>query len=247
MESLDLLRLVIGSGFLFHAAVLDVRTRRVPNGVWVGLASCGGLLFVVDLAVTGRFDWVHVVIAAGVAALAYALWFFHLLAGGADAKALMALGVLLPARIEWDWVGRALPAWDSPMPGALVVLGNSLVLFSLAPLALLAYNLVRADLRFPTMFLGYTMPRERAAAEFVWIVDRVDASGRRRQALFPSRTSDEDYVANLDRLRAAGVERVWVTPKIPFMLPLLFGFIAAFLLGDILFHLVARIVLGRDF
>ena len=245
MESLDVLRLVTGSGFLVYASVLDLTTRRVPNGVWVALASCAALLFVVDVAVTERFGWLHLAVAAGIAALAYVLWFFHLLAGGADAKALMALGVLLPASIDWEWAGRTFPVWDSPLPGALVVLANGLVLFAFAPFALFAYNASRGDVRFPVMFLGYAMPREDAAARFVWIVDAIDDAGTRRQMLFPSRTTEEDYATNLARLRQAGVDRVWVTPKIPFMLPLLFGYLVAFTVGDVLFHLVGWIALGR--
>ncbi|MBI2079105.1 MAG: prepilin peptidase [Euryarchaeota archaeon] len=247
METLDLLRLVIGSGFLLHASILDLRTRRVPNGVWIAMASCAGLLFVVDVGVTHRYGWLQLAVAAAIAGLAYVLWFFHLLAGGADAKALMALGLLLPGSIDWAWAGRDLPLWGSPMPGALVVLANGLVLFAVAPFALFAYNVARGDLRFPVMFLGYRMPRAEAAARFVWIVDSIDDAGRHRQLLFPSRTSEQEYAANLERLRQAGVDRVWVTPKIPFMLPLLLGFLVAFVLGDVLFHLVGRIALGREF
>ncbi len=36
------------------------------------------------------------------------------------------------------------------------------------------------------------------------------------------------------RIHALGEERVWVTPKVPFMIPLLVGFVLAFGVGDIL-------------
>lgn len=244
METLDLVRLLLGSGFLGYAAARDLVTRRVPNAVWLAFGACAFLLFLADLLVTRRFDWTHPVIGAGVIVLAYGLWYVHLLAGGADAKALMVLAVLLPAPVEWQWADVALPAWPSPIPGALVVLANSLVLFAAAPLGLAAYNLVRGDLRFPAMFLGYRLSIEAAEASFVWIVDRVRPDGSLGQVLFPSRLGDEEYRENVGRLREKGRSRVWVTPKIPFMLPLLGGYMAAFLLGDVLFRLVLRIVVG---
>jgi archaeal preflagellin peptidase FlaK len=246
VPSLDLLRLLLGSAFLFYASVLDLRTRRVPNPVWISFAGLASLLFVADFVVVRRIGWIHVAIALGIMALAYALWYFHLLAGGADAKAMMALGILLPMPIAWDWAAHELPAWTSPLPGALTVLSNSVLLFSLAPLLFLLRNVLRGHVHFPAMLLGYKLPLERAAdnRSFVWIVDRMQEDGRRRQVLFPSRTSDEENQANIARLRQAGVATVWVTPKIPFMVPLFVGFVTAFLLGDLLFRAVQALVLG---
>jgi len=117
-----------------------------------------------------------------------------------------------------------------------------LLLFALAPIALFAFNVVRGDIGMPAMFLGYRMELGAAQRSFVWIVDRVRDDGSLTQVLFPSRTTEDDYDANVRRLRAAGRTHVWVTPKIPFMLPLLLGFVTAFFLGDVLFTLVRTIV-----
>lgn len=46
-------------------------------------------------------------------------------------------------------------------------------------------------------------------------------------------TRAADYALNLARLRALQVEKVWVTPKVPFMIPLFLGFLASFLVGDL--------------
>lgn len=47
-----------------------------------------------------------------------------------------------------------------------------------------------------------------------------------------------DYALNVARLRALGIEEVWVTPKIPFMVPLFFGWLATWLVGDLILHAV---------
>lgn len=236
------MRLVIGAGFLTYASVLDLRTRRVPNNVWLALGSLSLLLFIFDWAEEGRFTWVTALIALGSILLMYALWYVHILAGGADAKALMAISILLPVPVVWSFLGTTFPFWPSPMPGVIVVLANSVLVFALAPLLLFLFNLVRGDVRFPAMLLGYRMSLAKSREAFVWVVDHVDVEGKRRQLLFPSAMSDDDYDANLDRLEQAGAKKVWVTPKIPFMVPLLFGFVGTFFVGDILFRLVTVIV-----
>ena len=235
------MRLVIGAGFLTYASLLDVRTRRVPNNVWLALGSLALLLFIFDWG-EGRFDWITAVIALGSMLLMYVLWYVHILAGGADAKALMAISILLPQPVVWTILGATFPLWRSPMPGVIVVLANSVLAFALAPLVLFLFNLSRGDVRFPTMLLGYRMSLAKSREAFVWVVDHLTVEGKRRQLLFPSAMSDEEYDANLDRLEAAGEKRVWVTPKIPFMVPLLFGFIGTFFVGDVLFRLVTLVV-----
>ena len=38
------------------------------------------------------------------------------------------------------------------------------------------------------------------------------------------------------------ISEIWVTPKVPFMIPLLAGFLFSFILGDILFYLTNVII-----
>lgn len=235
-HSLDGVRFVVGFALLAYASLRDLKVRRVENEVWVWGAAIGLLLFGLDGFVMGRANWIHLAVAAVVIGLAYVLWYFHILAGGADAKALMMLAVLLPVPIELDVAGRAFPVWASPMPVALVVLANSVLLFLLVPFAFAAGNLLRGHVRLPAMFLGVRMPIDRAAASFVWVVERAQPDGSIRQNLWASRFTAEDHRANLDRLSELGRTHVWTTPKIPFMVPLWSGFVLAFLAGDLLTH-----------
>ncbi|MBW3583645.1 MAG: hypothetical protein KY455_11155, partial [Euryarchaeota archaeon] len=64
------------------------------------------------------------------------------------------------------------------------------------------------------------------------VVDPATLEGARvRLRYMPTRG---DYALNLARLKALGVEEVWATPKIPFMIPLFLGFLTAFLVGDLI-------------
>lgn len=68
-------------------------------------------------------------------------------------------------------------------------------------------------------------------------IDPATIEGARiRLHYMPTRAGD--YALNLARLRALGVEEVWVTPKVPFMVPLFFGFLTAWLAGDLIMSAV---------
>jgi prepilin signal peptidase PulO-like enzyme (type II secretory pathway) len=47
-----------------------------------------------------------------------------------------------------------------------------------------------------------------------------------------------DIDEELAEFEKQGITEIWVTPKIPFMIPLLIGFLVSFFLGDLLLQLV---------
>src|SRR5204862_8154509 len=49
MDGFAVTRLVIGAGFLLVAAAADVRTRKVPDPLWIGLGSIGLVVLAVEL------------------------------------------------------------------------------------------------------------------------------------------------------------------------------------------------------
>ncbi len=71
-------------------------------------------------------------------------------------------------------------------------------------------------------------------------IEKDEVEGARvRLRYFPTRAGD--YPRNLARLQALGVNEVWVTPKVPFMVPLFLGWITAWTAGDLLMGLVLQI------
>lgn len=241
---LDLVRLFAGVTLLAFAAYTDWRWRRAPNALWLVMATIGVALLAIEAALdwsafTAR--WPYLAFIVGFAAAIYAFWWLGLIAGGADAKALMAIGVLLPFPLE---LGGALPAWRSPMPGSFTVLGNSLLLFLVIPVALLVWNLAHGHARLPHAFLGVKREAAHVRRGHAWPMEVVDAEGKRRTRLFASRMSEEEIAETFERVQALGQEKVWVSPKIPFMLPLLAGYVAAFTVGDLLLTAIRGVMPG---
>lgn len=229
LEPLDVARLFVGATVLGFASYTDWRWRRAPDALWLVTAGAGAALAAFEVARGGAEPSAlpYLLLAGVFAGAIYALWWLGLLAGGADAKALMALAILVPFPLHLG----AFPLLPSPLPPALGALGNALLAVLAVPLALLARNIARGALRFPHALLGVRMAVAEARRRHVWPMERADGEAV-RTVLFPSRRpwTEEDW----DALAARGRSEVWVTPKVPFMVPLLAGFAAAALVGDLL-------------
>jgi len=166
----------------------------------------------------------------------FLMYQFDVIKGGADAKALIALSLVFPVYPEL----AGLPALELNDPAALtilpfpvLVLFNGAILTLLVPVGMLLVNLVRRDLRFPLMLFGTRMTIGEAKKKHVWPMERV-ADGRVRTVLFPRSGEEADW----DALREAGVDRPWVTPKVPFLIPLTLAVPFSLLLGNLLLYLM---------
>ncbi len=168
-----------------------------------------------------------------------------LLRGGADAKAMMAVTLLVPAYPDAaPFPLISLPAGvATPMsnlfPFSLAVLVNAAILFLAVPLAYLVVNAARRDIEMPQALFGTKAPLDKIPPH-VWLMERVDARGERIAVLFPSRTKDDSE--EIAKLKAAGADRVWVQPKVPFLLPLLVGFLLAFFVGNLMLGFLTAVL-----
>nr|WP_245188580.1 A24 family peptidase [Halarchaeum rubridurum] len=157
-----------------YGAYRDIETRRVPDLLWPPLLVLG----VVCLAVEG---WNAVHAPDAFAFRAFALRtvvsllvvgglgaFFYVVPvgfGGADAKALVTISVLLPTYPTYYFDGFVLPLVPTTIRVfALTVLTNALVLGMAYPLYLLAANAARGEVA-SVMAVGKRIPVERLPVE----------------------------------------------------------------------------------
>ncbi|HKW43692.1 MAG TPA: A24 family peptidase C-terminal domain-containing protein [Thermoplasmata archaeon] len=169
----------------------------------------------------------------------------RVLHGGADAKALIALSLLVPTYPDalpfplFAVSPIVQPTLRVLFPFSLVVWVDAAVVSLAVPIALLIYNAVRGDFALPQALLGYRAPLDPLPKR-VWLMERITEHGEHVLILFPKRGTDTS--ADVARLRSAGIERAWVQPQTPFMVPLLLGFLLAFVAGNLL---VAILGIGR--
>lgn len=170
---------------------------------------------------------------------ARALFEVGLLYGGADAKAIMVAGLLVPLLADPP-LAPAGPARAllGVYPFAVTLLMNAALLSLAVPISLAVRNLRRGHFEFPRAFTGYSLPVTELSRRFVWIKD---PTFDRESEEAAAETSEDDQKLRERRqaeLLAQGVQTVWVTPQLPFVVLLAAGAVTAALFGNLLFDLV---------
>lgn len=220
--------MVIAIGVVAFAAVCDLEWRRAPDACWILVAGAGAFLLAVEWVLTPSFWAVHrpaLLTSLLVVGLAIGGYLTGLIAGGADAKALASLAVLAPLPL----VGGSLPL-ASPFPLVLTSLTNGLLIALIVPVVLVVWNLARGDVSGVRTFLGFRARLDRIRERVVWPLEYVDEEGAVVVESSPRGMPRDAF--DPEALRAAGRERVWVTPKVPFLVPLWLGLVLAVLVGD---------------
>lgn len=204
---------------LLVASIDDLRRRRVDNRWWIPFL---GVAVIVDVALLVEHgvrspQAVRLGISMAVCGLFYGMWWFRLF-GGADAKGMMVLSLLVPVA----------PTEPSTV-FALDVMANGLLVALAVPLLLALANLLRGHVAVPAMLLGYRLSLDAARRQKVWPMQTV----RDGRVVWAFRARSIEPEPTWNALEAAGAHRPWVTPKLPFMVPLFGGAVAATLWGNL--------------
>jgi len=226
---LDVIRLITGTILLAYASYTDMKIRRAPNTLWIIMGIVGIILLIIQYLNGGFPNIWYIIFIPIMIALMYLFFQLRLLFGGADTKALMALAILVPIQ---PLIG-SFPLWLSFLPGSFCIFLNALILFLFIPISLFLVNIGKRHLRFPHCFLGYIVPIEKAKQTFVWPMEKIH-NGKRKLIYMPTDYDVDEELAEFEKL---GITEIWVTPKIPFMIPLLAGFLVTFFLGDLLLQI----------
>jgi preflagellin peptidase FlaK len=139
-----------------------------------------------------------------------ALFFTGTIKGGADVKCLISMSVLFPV-----YPAMFISATNIPMSPMSVIMSFPVaVLFHAAVLSVLivipmaARNIIRGDTEFPRMFTGYRMNADDVSSAHVWPMEDI-----------PDRRDG----------------RIWVTPKIPFIVPMTVAVMFIAFTGGVMF------------
>lgn len=251
---MEILKVLACMPFLLYACYADIKTRRVANEVWVAMFGVGYVFILYDLMMLGLPYLVRNVLTF-IFIFIFVYVLFQLGAfGGADAKVLMVISLIIPTFPDIVIRGMQLPIEGVPPLGLFPfsVFGNSVLLTVIVPIGLFIYNLLhnplKENLKRPLyMLIGYRTPVSRLEQGHFRMIDSYSETGEGVKFGF-TRSGTElttNVIAELKGYLRDGRmnDSVWVTPGLPFMIPITAGFITAVVFGDLIFYLTLQFMM----
>lgn len=245
MESvIATVKFLTGLAFLVQASRMDLRSRIVPNRAWKIMLMALIPLTLLELLLVGHstlelyLALFQAVFVISLAYLFYRVGFY----GGADAKALMVLAVTFPFYPEV----HPFPVLMKGFSFAFSTLANAVIFAPLFALYFLLHNLLKEGpggiRRFWFYyFIGRRVPANRIPDHHS-LLEYVDEAGRLvrvRRGVEP----DDRMLMRLEKAAREGrIDRIWVTPQIPFIVFLTIGYVMAFTFGDVLSYAVVKLL-----
>ena len=222
---------VLGMALMLFDVLVD---REVGAREQLIIYAVIALLFLIPIVASG---WVLRMTAIPILAtyvMMNILYSSELMQGGADATSLIAIGMVFQHYPDLNWVPFIKPGsevFDAMYLFPLFVLMAALIIAAVVMLSyFVALNIRRRDIG-SLMFFGYRMDLDKVPDRMVWpMQDVVDGKVVTTHGV----VNDPSAV---QRLREAGAVRIWVTPKIPFLIPILVGFLFIVMVGNPLFIL----------
>lgn len=218
-------RLVVCAVMLILASVFDLKKREISDKVWIGFGGFGLLITAIEFNSNSMNLLQYVIGIAITTPIAYVIYRTRLF-GGADAKALVAIAILLPS---YDMLFKIHGLT------ALTVLTNATIL----SLANIIHNVIRNSIdlaRGRTVFEGFEESVARKALAFMMGFSVNTPKG----FLFAMESEEEGrrrfnfHWGAFDEYATSNTKNIWVTPALPFIVYMAVGFALMIIFGDLL-------------
>ncbi len=239
---LDILKILFCTPFLIYSCYSDIKTRRVTNKLWVIMLAGGSFFVLYDTYRGGLAYLPRLLIPAGLIFVFVYVLFQIGTFGGADAKSLIVLSILLPAYPKIYIYGVNFPL-NKPLIDlfSFGIFGNAVLLTVVVPLGLAVYNLASMGLHIDKpayIFIGYKAKITDLAGRHIKLIENIEVREGAIKKHFKRGGVEitENIISELKALSERGLikEKVWVTPGLPFMIPITLGFFTAVFYGDLI-------------
>ena len=205
-----------------------------------------------DILTYGAAYLPRLLISAGfIFVFVYILFQFGIF-GGADAKSLIVLSIILPAYPKLQAFSHTFPL-NKPIIDlfAFGIFGNAVLLTIVVPVGLALYNITKMGLHIDNplyIFIGYRAKISELANKHIKLIQNFEVVNGEVKFRFKRGgvEIDEKVISGLKALSEKGLvkEEVWVTPGLPFMIPITLGFFVAVFYGDLIFELTKYLILN---
>ncbi len=237
----DIARIFLVTFMLAYASYLDIKERRVSNRIWAIFTPFAIVLLILDIIGREYYEIIMMIInILVVSAFGFASFYLGIL-GGADAKAIMILSVMLP---RW-------PVYTiHPMPYVPMVL-DALILSAIITLAYfpgcLIYNVLHGELELPRGLYGIKLCKQQALEKKdyyipLYVVKEDGSIEFRFRMLLPP---EEEIEKIWKAIEDSDLEEIWISPGIPFIVYLFIGIVITMVYGDIIMGPILGITVLR--
>ena len=255
MVELDIIVVVFCFSCLIYASWRDIKERSVTNRLWLLMIAVGIPLATYNILIY-RIPFFLILLTFSLlftSALSY-LFFRLQLFGGADAKSLICISMLIPIHPGFHFFSYHFPISSSLniglvlFPFAISTLLNATILTLTVSFALFFYNLL--NLRLDELsenvryaFIGYKLHVDKLTdlkhTRLVHSYKEKEGNVEKR-FIFGGVEIDKGKIEKLKSYAADGEldKEVWVTPDLPFILFITAGFLISILYGNFLFVFV---------
>jgi preflagellin peptidase FlaK len=255
---LDITRITLASCFLVYASWSDYKTREVSDSTWGLLAPLAFALTFLEIYTYEASQLPLYGLCFGLTALFAIIIFYSGGFGGADAKALMCLALVLPfypTSLPEPLSGTISPTSQILFP--LAVFSNSVLLAALTAVAMLVYNIFwhvktgkqlfggnygneSLGRKILILITGYRVSVRKLKEKWhVYPLEDINENSEnkptRKLLVVPKDEGRDAVVGRLEKAVFAGAiqDSVWATPGLPFLIFFTLGLLLALFLGDI--------------
>jgi preflagellin peptidase FlaK len=258
-EFLDAASVLITLAFFSLGSYFDLKSREVSDRVWLAYAPLGIAVTVGHLIVGGSALFLVAVSIGLTIVVSFGLFYLGLF-GGADAKAILCLGLAIPIAPTTyrPLIGYAYPFFPIVVTITSYLCSTSVVLW--IGLRNMVHYLHRGEQMFEgfheelrwrkalACLTGFPVEQARLRSTFyLYPMEKVvqsDSGVRRAFRLFVSAEEDrEQEISRLqNQLQQIGYDgEVWVTPGLPQLLFLLAALIITLIAGDPIFGMAVKL------
>jgi len=218
------------------------------------MLALGSVFVVYDIQNNG-LSYLFRIFISTVLTFAFVYILFHLgVFGGADAKSLIVLSIIFPVYPNFSIFNTGFPI-NAPLPFfkdffAFGIFENAVLLTIVVPLGLAFYNLSKMGLHIDKplyAFIGYkTKISELSQKRHIKLIEGFEIINNEFRFYFKRGgvELDEEIINELKNTSEKGLikDEVWVTPGLPFMIPITLGFFVAAFYGDLITELMKYIL-----
>jgi hypothetical protein len=239
-----LIRVLLATGMLTYAAYEDIRTREIHDLVWIIFGVPGIILDLLQLS-QGSLDWRSFMLSLTVSLIFSALALVAHLFGEADLLAIITLTILHPV-----YPTIHIPLGLSGIIFPLTVITNSALIGASSAFIYLFRNLSSKlsghDLfpehetegfvkKLTVLFTGSRIKVQKIRGPpFQYPLENIGEKGEKILLIRPNINDDREAQRIFNNFSQAGIEYIWVSNTLPFLLIIFLGYFSTLFIGDII-------------